>query len=100
MSKIKDREGILQQQEKCSKFPTREIQLGYQLTSQQTCSGHREGQLAFKMLKGKKKKNDIQKCSTQKAYCSDLKENSKVSTTYKHGGRTNDKRKIIYIHKK
>ena len=34
---IKDKEGILKQQEKCSKLPTREIQLGYQLTSQQTC---------------------------------------------------------------
>ena len=30
MSKIKDKMGILQQQEKCSKLPTREIQLGYQ----------------------------------------------------------------------
>ena len=56
MSKIKDKMGILQQQEKCSKLPTREIQLSYQWLLSRHAAGHREGHLAFKMLKVKKKK--------------------------------------------
>ena len=53
MPQIKDKEGIFQQQEKCSKLPTREIQLGSQLTSQKTCCRPQGEHLAFKMLKGK-----------------------------------------------